>query len=243
MKILIYQNLKSEASSRRGFTLMELIVVVVIAGLLAAIAAPLVGTAIKRAKITASEKKLDALNEALQLYYDCQFDLPSSLSALEPNYIRSAKYSGDYAEDAWRKAIVYSRTDSKTATLTSYGPDRASGGGDDITYNVTCMSIYRDYKKETEDELREVNRAAENYVRDGYSLNSSITSADSVFSTYLSDDKYKYDPWGKRSAPGAARSNGQAYRYDPTNKTFYSYGPDGASGGGDDIYPPGYPGS
>jgi len=229
--------------SERALTLIELIVVIVIIGLLGAVLSPLATTTITRGKINATENKLQALNEALLLYYDCKFDLPTNLTDLEPDYIRELEYSNDYAYDAWRKAIVYTKTDSRTATLVSYGPDRAddSGGDDDITYNVTCMKIYKKYKTQTQDALREVNKAAEDFVREGNSLTSSTTSATSGFN--LSDDKYVYDAWGKRSEPGADRANGEVFHYSNTKGTFYSYGPDGAddSGASDDILPAGVP--
>jgi len=193
---------------KTAFTLFELIVVVIILALLIGILSPFVVAHLKRARIIATKDKMEALNEALQLYYECQFDLPSNLSSLEPDYIRSRLYSGDYMEDPWRKTIVYSKSDSKTATLTSYGPNRSSGGGDDIIYYVDCTGIYKD---------------------------------DSTFSQYLPSDDYKYDPWGKKSEPGAPRGNGQPYHFSTSKKTFYSCGPDGSCGNSDDIYPSGVP--
>ena len=228
----------------RAVTLIELIVVIMIIGILAGMLTPLAATTIRRAKIANAEKKLHALGEALRLYYEANFDIPASgaLAALSPEYIRSSKYSGDYAFDAWRKAIVYTRSDSKTATLVSYGPNRISGG-DDITYNVFCSDIYREYRRDVESELIEINKASEDFARDGHALDSSTTSALDEFSAYLADDDYKYDNWGVRTAPGEDRTAGAPYHYDATKKTFYSYGPDRAddSCGDDDVLPIGVP--
>lgn len=226
-------------NKKSGFTLFELVIVIVIISVLTGLLTPIVSTAIKGAQRSATENRLESLNQALLLYYDCKFDLPTNLTDLAPNYIRSSKYANDYTEDAWRKVIVYTKSDSKTATLLSYGPNRVSGGGDDITYNVTSMSIYRKYKKQTQDELRAIDKAAEDYVRDGNSLSSSTTSE--TIASYLPGNKYEYDPWGRRAAPGMARALGQPYHYDANKKTFYSYGPNGVSAGGDDIYPAGVP--
>jgi len=226
---------------KTAFTLFELIVVVIILALLIGILSPFVVAHLKRARIIATKDKMEALNEALQLYYECQFDLPSNLSSLEPDYIRSRLYSGDYMEDPWRKTIVYSKSDSKTATLTSYGPNRSSGGGDDIIYYVDCTGIYKEYKRETQDALRIISESALEYLENGGSLNSSLTSDDSTFSQYLPSDDYKYDPWGKKSEPGAPRGNGQPYHFSTSKKTFYSCGPDGSCGNSDDIYPSGVP--
>ncbi len=240
---MFYSSNTDTKNRLRGITLIELIVVIMIMGILAGMLTPLAGTTIRRAKISNTESKLHALGEALRLYYEANFDLPDSdLADLSPDYIRSSEYSGDYAYDAWRKAIVYTKSDSKTATLVSYGPNRVSGG-DDITYNVYCSDIYRDYRRSVEAELIEINRASEDFRRDGYSLDSSITSASADFSSYLADDDYKYDNWGIRSAPGEDRADGEPYHYDETKKTFYSYGPDGSddSCSSDDITPIGVP--
>jgi type II secretion system protein G len=226
---------------QKSFTLFELIVVLVILGLFIGILSPFVVAHLKRARIIATKDKMEALNEALQLYYECQFDLPSSLSSLEPNYIRSREYSGDYMEDAWRNTIVYNKSDSKTATLTSYGPNRTSGGGDDIVCYVDCTAIYKEYKRETQDALRVISESALEYVENGGSLDSSLTSDDATFSQYLPTEEYKYDPWGTKSEPGALRGNGQPYHYSSTKNTFYSCGPDGTCGSSDDIYPLGVP--
>ena len=225
----------------RAVTLIELIVVIMIMGILAGMLTPLAATTIRRAKISNAEKKLHALGEALRLYYEANFDIPDSdLADLSPEYIRSSEYSGDYTFDAWRQAIAYTKLDSKTATLVSHGPNRISGG-DDITYNVFCSDIYREYRRDVESELIEVNKASEDFARDGHALDSSTTSAD--FSAYLAGDDYKYDNWGIRSAPGEDRGNGEPYHYDETKKTFYSYGSDRAddSCGDDDVLPIGVP--
>lgn len=234
---------KFQRADVSGITLIELIVVIAIIGLLASVVTPLAGTTIRRAKITNTKSRLDSLNEALRLYYDCKFDLPDSLDDLEPDYIRASKYADDYKYDAWRKEIVYTKSDSVTATLVSYGPNRSSGGGDDITCNVICMDIYRQHKNITQNELAHINKVSESFVRDGNSLSSSVTSADAGFSAYLTDSGLQYDPWGIRPAPGEPRANGAAYHFNDTKKTFYSYGPDGAddSCAGDDILPEGVP--
>lgn len=226
----------------KSLTLFELIVVIIILSLLIGVLSPIVVSQLKRSRIIATKNKMEALNEALQLYYECQFDLPTALTALEPDYIRSREYSGDYMEDAWRNTIAYSKSDSKTATLTSYGPNRTSGGGDDIVYYVNCSKIYREYKRNTENALRVVSKSAIEYLQNGGSLSSSTTTED--FSQYLPSEDYIYDPWGKRSYPGATgedKENGQPYHYDASKKTFYSCGPDGTCGNSDDIYPAGVP--
>ena len=143
-------------------------------------------------------------------------------------------------EDAWRNTIVYTKSDSKTATLTSYGPNRSSGG-DDIVYYVDCSGIYREYKRKTQDALKIISESALEYLDNGGSLDSSLTSDDSTFSQYLPSDDYKYDPWGKKSEPGASRGDGQPYHFSTSKNTFYSCGPDGSCGNSDDIYPSGVP--
>ena len=77
--------------ARRGFTLIELMLVVAIIGILAAIAIPKFGDLIKKSSEAASKGNLAALRSALTVYYgDMEGHYPAQLSALT----LSGKYMG-----------------------------------------------------------------------------------------------------------------------------------------------------
>lgn len=68
--------------SKRGFTLIELMVVVLILGALAFVAIPRIGQSSTKAKINACETNVDLLNSQIELYYAMEADWPSSLSVI-----------------------------------------------------------------------------------------------------------------------------------------------------------------
>lgn len=73
---------------KKGFTLVELLVVVLILGALAAIAIPRIIGGATNAKINACKTNVDLVNSQIELYYANEGSWPASLGALtgDPNY-------------------------------------------------------------------------------------------------------------------------------------------------------------
>lgn len=73
---------------RKGFTLVELVVVVLILGALAFIAIPRISESAITAKKNACKTNVDLLNSQIELYYANNGTWPASLSTLtdDPNY-------------------------------------------------------------------------------------------------------------------------------------------------------------
>lgn len=230
-------------SAQAGFTLLEVIVVIIIVGILAGLLTPLATISLRRAKIKQTEEKMEILNNSLLLYYEHEKDAsgylvasfptdtnndPADLTVLESTgYISESEYADDYAYDAWRVPLVYTyNVGAVSATLRSYGPNRTddSGGGDDIVYIVQAKDIWKKWRRIAQERLEKVNEAVEEYKRAGKTI---ATGDDStVLSAYL-DAGTIYDPWGR------------PFKYDESLSTFYSYGADGTPGSGDEVYPAG----
>ena len=99
-------------TDERGMTLMELMVVVIIIGILTAIAVMSYGFSTNRAKETACKANLRTIRSALEIYKsqnDSQY--PPDLDALVPDYIKD---SNDVICPATGQPYTY---DSATGTV------------------------------------------------------------------------------------------------------------------------------
>jgi len=88
----------------RGFTLIEVMVVVVILGILAAIIVPKVMDRPDTARLVKAQSDIRAIESALNLYKLDNFDYPSNekgLEALVPKYIDRL------ANDPWGRPYLY----------------------------------------------------------------------------------------------------------------------------------------
>jgi len=130
-----------ERSLEKGFSLIELIVVLVILGLLAAVVGPRVYDKLAKGKEQIALIQIRELEGGLQLY---SFDIgryPSSGEGLEA-LVRSTgidAWKGPYLskselpKDPWGKPYAYRSPGMHgDYDLYSYGPDGAEGGDDDI---------------------------------------------------------------------------------------------------------------
>jgi general secretion pathway protein G len=134
-------------SKNRGFTLLELMLVVVIIGLLAAIVAPaLIGRG-KEAKVQAVKAQIANFETALDLYKMDNDEYPSSeqglqaLRALPSGDPPANNWKGPYLKkavpkDPWGSDYQYTApgaVNTDNYDIISPGPDGKMGTDDDIT--------------------------------------------------------------------------------------------------------------
>jgi general secretion pathway protein G len=129
--------IRSNAARASGFTLLELLVVMVIIGLLAGYVAPRYFGQIGKSEAKVAKAQLDSLEKALDQYRLDTGHYPSTeigLNALVTKPSSEAKWSGPYLKkavplDPWGRAYQYkSPGDHGDFDLISYGKDGQPGG-------------------------------------------------------------------------------------------------------------------
>jgi general secretion pathway protein G len=123
-----------------GFTLIEVMVVVVILGILAAIVVPRVMDRPDTARITKAKQDIRAINSALDLYKLDNYDYPSNdqgLAALitkpagspEPRNWKAGGYLDRMPKDPWQRDYQYLYPGlNGTIDIYTLGADGQSGG-------------------------------------------------------------------------------------------------------------------
>ena len=129
-------------SAGRGFTLLELLVVMVIIGLLASYVGPKYFAQIGKSEATLAKAQIDGLSKALDTFRLDMGRYPSNdeglAALLEPPAGGAGKWNGPYLTkkavpaDPWGRAYIYRMPGSRGAfDLLSLGRDGQPGGSGD----------------------------------------------------------------------------------------------------------------
>lgn len=128
---------KSKINRERGFTLLELLVVMVIIGLLAGYVGPKYFSQIGKSEVKSARAQLDSLGKSLDQYRLDTGHYPSNeqgLAALNARPANETKWEGPYLQknvplDPWGKPYVYKQPgEHGEYDLLSYGKDGQPGG-------------------------------------------------------------------------------------------------------------------
>ena len=127
---------------RDGFTLIEIMAVVVIMGMLMGLVGVSVLGQVEKAQITATRTKIAQLESAMEFYKMDNFKYPPTLEALISKPAGAKNYpKGGYLKkrealkDPWDIKFIYLSPGSKnqhSVDISSAGPDSVAGNADDI---------------------------------------------------------------------------------------------------------------
>ena len=123
-----------------GFTMVELMAVLIIIGLLAAVAAKNIGNNIEQAKVTTTKANLKLLHDAVMEFYMDTGRYPTEEAGLtelveEPADVEGWREGGylqteDLPRDGWKQEFIYEMypESGKPFVIKSFGRDKEEGG-------------------------------------------------------------------------------------------------------------------
>ena len=123
-------------TSRRGFSLLELMLVLVILGLLSTVAAVALLPQAEKAKIRTTKTSMNVIKQQITAYQLEKNRVPDALSILVPDFLEEGGL-----RDGWSRDFYYSPTPNgaRAFSLVSAGPDGQFETEDDI--DVWTMDI------------------------------------------------------------------------------------------------------
>ena len=135
----LYRSTRSRSSRRRagarGFSLVEMLVVVAIVGLLVGLVGPAAMRQLQSSRVNATEAQIDQLRAAIDIYQIDTGRLPTEdrgLNALiadagTPGWNGPYLRDGELPSDAWGGGFIY-RFDGERVWVISLGADGQPGG-------------------------------------------------------------------------------------------------------------------
>lgn len=124
---------KIERRAQAGFTLVEIMVVIVILGLLATMVATNVIGASDEARAKTAHTSARIIHDAIKLYCTTTGKLPDSLEDLVSEDEGTRSYLESLAPDPWGNEFILRGDTTRNFEVISAGPDGSEGSDDDIS--------------------------------------------------------------------------------------------------------------
>lgn len=123
---------KSSTKNNRGFTLLEILIVLGILGTIMAMVLSRINDSRNRAKVKEAMLNLNTWSEAINMYYNDCGKYPTSLEALtqesaDCKHWEPGAYKKLKPKDPWGSDLVYS-IEGSNYSLKSLGQDKKEGG-------------------------------------------------------------------------------------------------------------------
>ena len=142
MKLYATTKNRSTAFARQGFTLVEMLLVLVILGVLAAIVYPKVAGRGEQARVTSTQTQIASFKTALDAYEVDNGNYPKGRNGLQDLVQKprdAVNWRGPYLDsipqDPWHNDYIYEcpgKHNPSSYDIMSMGPDGQSGTEDDI---------------------------------------------------------------------------------------------------------------
>jgi len=140
---MIRRSPTSHPFAKAAFTLVEMLLVLVILAVLAAIVIPKLAGRSQQAKVTAARTQISSFEQALGAYEVDTGNYPNSLDALVSQPGNANGWKGPYLakgipNDPWGNPYQYvypGKVNASGFDIISMGPDGRAGGDDDVTSN------------------------------------------------------------------------------------------------------------